>query len=71
MYNRMKIPPPLQTYHKGQTGIPTDDELLRIATEVIEVLQENWAVLQAPLNIPDHVMLDVLSQTTLSQQVFR
>ena len=51
--------------------MPTDDDLLAVATEIIKILQDNWTILQAFLNIPDHIMLDILSQTTMHQQVFR
>lgn len=58
--------PPLQ-------NIPTDNDLLAVATEITKILQDDWPVLQAPLNVPDQVMLKVLSQPTtcMSQQVFR
>lgn len=52
-------------------NMPTDDDLLAVATEIIKILQDNWTILQSFLNIPDHIMLDILSETTMHQQVFR
>ena len=59
--------------HVSETSqhTPTDDELLGVATEIIKVLQDNWIILQAAMNIPDHIMSDILHQTTMHQQVFR
>lgn len=42
-----------------------------MANEVAVRLKEEWVVLQSYLEIPDHIMLDVLHQRTLWQQVFR
>ena len=52
-------------------NIPSDKELLEVATEITKILKDNWIILQASLSIPDHIMLDVLSQTTMNQQIFR
>lgn len=61
----------LQTYHNGRIDIPTDEDLHNVANEVAVRLKEEWLVLQSYLEIPDHIMLDVLHQRTIWQQVFR
>ena len=42
-----------------------------MAKEVAVRLRGEWTVLQSHLNIPDHIMLDVLHPRNLWQQVFR
>ena len=61
----------MQTYHNGHIDIPTDEDLQLVATGVTEILQGDWSILQVPLEIPDHIMLDVLHQRTIKQQVLR
>lgn len=51
--------------------MPTDEDLRHVATKVSECIQEDWPVLQVALNVPDHIMLDVLSQRTIVLQVYR
>lgn len=35
------------------------------------VLERDWTKLQAPLEIPQYLMLDIMNQKTVLQQVFR
>lgn len=58
-----------QTYHNGRVDIPNDGDLVTVAQQVAENLHEDWALLQAQLDVPDHIMLDVLQQRTICQQV--
>ena len=51
--------------------MPNDEDLRHVATKVSECVKEDWPVLQGALNVPDHIMLDVLSQRTIVLQVFR
>jgi len=64
-------PSHLQTYHNGRIDIPTDEDLHEVAKEVMVRMREEWPLLQGHLDIPDHIMLDVLHQRTIRQQVFR
>ena len=59
------------TYHNGRIDIPTDEDLHNVAKEVAVRLRGEWTVLQSHLDIPDHIMLDVLHPRNLWQQVFR
>ena len=49
----------------------TDDELFRVAAEITKVLEDKWTALQEPLDIPDDIMLNVLSHRNTGQQVRR
>ena len=65
------LTPHTQTYHNGHIDLPTDEDLRNVATKVSQSLQGDWTTLQATLDIPDYIMLDVLSQRSIELQVYR